>query len=235
MKEQLKALLALAEIDAEIHGLKEIRSARPRQVEPARAQWRERESRCAQLEEELKRLRKAGDMVEPSIRDREQRIAKAQIQLNTAKNNAEFQVLREQVARLTEELGAKEEEGLETLGRIEVLQADVAEARRECGDTRKELEETEKEVAEEVAEIDARLEALAGRRCEAQAGVERKCLDQYNRVLERHRNRVVVAVENGTCQGCFMSVTPQMENMLLLGQDIVLCRSCQRILYMQEH
>jgi hypothetical protein len=43
----------------------------------------------------------------------------------------------------------------------------------------------------------------------------------------------VVNVVQGVCQGCFMSIPPQQYNMLLKGDKIFECPTCQRIIYHQ--
>jgi len=234
MKEQLKALLALAEIDNEINSLREIREARPRQLEPFRSQEHGRAERVAMIRQELKRLRRESDRIEQEIRECEEKLTKLKIQINQAKSNEEYQVLTEQKNRLEEEVGAKEEEGLETLSKSEKLGEELKEAEEAWAEAKRELEQAESEVAAEIAEIDKRLEELAKQRAEVASKVESKYLSQYERVLNRHHDRAVVPVQGGVCQGCFMSVTPQMVNSLMIGREIVVCKSCQRILYLPD-
>jgi predicted nucleic acid-binding Zn-ribbon protein len=234
MKEQLKALLALAEIDNEINSLREIKEARPKQLEPFRVQAQGGAEKVQRVTEELRRLKMASDQAEREIREKEEKITKCQVQLNSAKTNEEYQVLQEQKGKLREEVSQKEEEGLEILSKTEQLAEELKRAEEEHRETRKELDAAEEETAGEIAQIDERLAALNRTRTEAAQGVEQKYLAQYDRILERHHDRAVVAVEGGVCQGCYMSVTPQMINTLMLGREIVLCKSCQRILYVPE-
>jgi len=234
MKEQLKALLTLAEIDNEINNLREIREARPRQLEPFRARAQSRKEKAERVKEELHRLRLASDKAEREIREKEEEIKKCQVQLNTTRSNDEFQVLQEMRKRLEEEVSRKEEEGLEMLSKAEQLGEELKQAEEEYEESRKELEDAERETQGEIEEIDARIRKLSEARREAKAKVDPKYLAQYERILERHHDRAVVPVEGGVCQGCFMSVTPQMINTLMIGKEIVLCKSCQRILYVAD-
>jgi hypothetical protein len=234
MKEQLKALLQLAEVDNEINSLREIKEARPKQLEPFRAGAQRRAEKVKLVKDELRRLRLAGDVAEREIKEKEEKIRKVQVQLNTAKSNEEFQVLKEQQARLREELSKLEETGLASLGKTEQLGEELKRVEQESTEALEELEAAERETADEIHQIDKRLGELTAAREEAKQGVESKYLAQYERVLERHHDRVVVPVENGTCQGCYMSVTPQMINTLIIGKEIVLCKNCQRILYLAE-
>ena len=50
-------------------------------------------------------------------------------------------------------------------------------------------------------------------------------------VREGRNGLAVVNVVQGVCQGCFMSIPPQKFNLLLKGDQIFDCPTCQRILY----
>jgi uncharacterized protein len=234
MKELLKALRDLAEVDNEINSLREIKEARPKQLDPIRARVLGRQEKVQRAKDEIRRLRVASDKADQDIRELEAKIQKAQLQLNTATSNEEFQVLREQKAKLEEEVGQKEESGLQVLSKSEQLAEELKRIDAEHQELEKELKAAEADVAREIAQIDQRLAELGASREARRQHVEAKYLDQYDRVLERHHDRALVSVENGVCQGCYMSVTPQMVNTLILGKEIVACKSCQRILCMME-
>jgi hypothetical protein len=56
-------------------------------------------------------------------------------------------------------------------------------------------------------------------------------LKKYD-TLRQHRNGLaVINVVDGVCQGCFMAVPPQRFNMLLKGDEIFACPTCQRLNY----
>ena len=234
MKEQLSALLNLAEIDSEINSLREIKDARPKQLEPFKGQVTQKEGKFNLLKDECHRLRIDSDKTDQEIRSKEDKIKKLEIQLNTAKSNDEFQVLRDQITKLKEEVGECEEKRLELLSKIEQLQEELKRLEEESKEAQTDLRIAENETTEEVAQINQRLNELELKRKNVKEAVDHKYLAQYDRVLERHRDRALVAVEGNICQGCYMSVTPQMINMLILGEEIVQCKSCQRILYMPE-
>ena len=230
----MKALRALAEIDDEIHSLREIAAGRPRQLDPFKTLAAQKEARLQFLRDELKRLRIASDAIEADIKGAEERIGKLQVQLNAAKTDAEFQVLKEQIAKLKEEIDRQEGEGLGFLSKLEQVQEEIKRVKEEADAAQKELAEAEQEVAAEIAQIEGRLKELAAARAEAVKPVDPKHLTQYDRVLEHLRGHALAAVENDTCQGCFMSVTPQMLSTLMVGAEIVTCKSCQRILYIPQ-
>ena len=56
---------------------------------------------------------------------------------------------------------------------------------------------------------------------------------RYEMILQRRGGVAVVAVRDGTCQGCRMRVPPQLYNQIQRNDQIILCPSCQRMLHWQ--
>ena len=58
--------------------------------------------------------------------------------------------------------------------------------------------------------------------------------DQYRRVVKQRKDDAFAAVEDSSCAGCYVSVTPQMVNDLINVNGLVFCKTCGRILYLAE-
>ncbi len=233
MKEQINTLLELADIDSEIHSLQEIKEARPQQLAPVQAQLDQKTSKLSLVQQELRNVRKESDKTEQAIKGLEEKINEKEIRLNSAKSNEEFNVLREEIKKAHAEISDKEEAGLDFLNKIEEFQKEEKSLEEEKNEAEEEFREAEDEVKKEIAQIEARVEELEQKRVEVNQKVDPEYLAVYERVLRRHQDRAIVAVEDGICQGCYMSVTPQMINTIMIGDEIVQCRSCQRILYLK--
>ncbi len=57
---------------------------------------------------------------------------------------------------------------------------------------------------------------------------------QYRRIVSRYGPDALAACDEGSCLGCFTSLTPQMVNDLLNGAGLSFCMSCGRLLYHAE-
>lgn len=57
----------------------------------------------------------------------------------------------------------------------------------------------------------------------------------YERLLKNKKDRVIVPIENRTCSGCHILLTPQHENLVRKGDRLVFCEHCSRVLYWHEH
>jgi C4-type zinc ribbon domain len=95
-----------------------------------------------------------------------------------------------------------------------------------------EMAEIEKEKAaarERTAEDEKLLAEWNGKRDQARAGVNEDLLRQYERVA-KFRGSGLAEVRDQKCMGCQVMLRPQTYNDVRGGQ-IVICESCQRVLY----
>lgn len=55
----------------------------------------------------------------------------------------------------------------------------------------------------------------------------------YDRMAKRSRDGIAVAeVVNGSCSACFIQLRPQVQLNVKKGDEIIVCESCTRILYL---
>ena len=50
-------------------------------------------------------------------------------------------------------------------------------------------------------------------------------------IFSRRGGLAVVEIREGICQGCRMRVPPQLFNEIQRNEQVILCPSCQRMLY----
>ncbi len=230
----LKLLLELQKIDADLHFLRELRVRRPQEVQKERDKLQRSEQAVASIESDIKQLRMTCDRAELDIKQKQGEIEKLQIALNTAKTNQEYQVLRDQIERHGKELGEIEEQVLERFNSIDALGEEKTAARDEVERARKELAAREEEMRGIVAEVDEKIAALDKQRAEKVAEIPGDALETYERVLARYEDSALALVESRICQGCYMSVTSQAINELMVGEELIQCKNCLRILYLPE-
>jgi hypothetical protein len=57
---------------------------------------------------------------------------------------------------------------------------------------------------------------------------------QYRRIVARYGPDALAVCEDGSCLGCYTSLTAQMVNDLMNGAGLSFCLSCGRLLYLAE-
>jgi len=232
MHESLNALLKLQEIDSQIIFLRQAKERRPRDLDADRRRLAEKQRLLDGIAIEVKRLKMASDSREVDLKKNEAEIDKLRIALNQARSNQEYQILREQIARLQTQDGQIEEEVLKHLSDVDRLEQGRRGSEEELRGAQKEFDRRLDEMNQVLKGIDQELAQLQERRRGSANAIPTDHLQVYERVLARHSDSALARVENQVCQGCHMSVTPQTMNMLLLDRELIQCRNCLRILYL---
>lgn len=209
--------LELAELERQSTELQERLGSKRQQVEAARIESGNANGRRRQLEEQLQ--------------DEERKIKERRMRLNRIRNDKELVVAQREI-ELTKEANSRlEEEILTLLEQSEAVDGGLREAENE-------LRELEERVAKHEAHATSRIEQLRGE-IESDRG-ERDALasklnisvrKRYEQVFARRGGVAVVEVRRGICLGCNMHVPPQLYIEIQKGREVIVCPSCQRILY----
>jgi hypothetical protein len=233
LREQLRALVKVAEIDAKARGIEEQLKAIPSELEERRAALRA-------LEALVERQRSAIAEAERLLAEQDADLAVRNDLLAKAKaKSARAKSLREVEAA---------ERELETLRRsIKEGEAERERLREKIAQTRAALEVPEKTLAEQKAELaqaeaaaEVKLARLVRERETVLAGRDdwvSQIDKKYLRLYERLRQKLVpavVEVVGETCTGCRMQMPPQRFIQLQRGTEILQCQSCQRIVYYRD-
>jgi len=174
--------------------------------------------------------------LEVDLDQAESEINKLEVQLNKASSNKEYQSLMLAIASIKASNSKVEDQILLSMVVVEEKErggdaAKAAQREAEAG-----LRAAEGQVEEERQGLIKELAALETSRAELAAVVEPSKLTLYDRIRggNRKSGTAVVAVHGEYCQGCQMAVRPQDIVHLVKCDQIVLCRTCHRILVLEE-
>ena len=186
-------------------------------LEAVRAQSKDARSREGLKEVDLKAV--------------EQQIESWTVKLNTTRDNKEYQGISHQIETLKAQKGTLEEEilgmmdagaGVQTHVKQEEVHAREVHAR--CGAVRKEH-------ASAVQVRRAALEALTAKRGMLSASVPEDVLTRYERIRIHRKGSALAEAAGGSCQACYLAMSPNQPNQLKQDRELVLCQGCGRILY----
>jgi predicted nucleic acid-binding Zn-ribbon protein len=97
-----------------------------------------------------------------------------------------------------------------------------------------ELEKLRSGIEAEIVEKKQRVEALSDQEKELAAGMDPEVLFKFERIIRNKMGRGIVAIKGGVCMGCHMILPVQFANSVRLGEEIVFCPYCSRILFYEE-
>jgi predicted nucleic acid-binding Zn-ribbon protein len=96
---------------------------------------------------------------------------------------------------------------------------------------KKDLEHKKKQLDDIIAETEKEEKDLQKKSDAASKHIEERLLSAYHRVRTNARNGLaVVAVQRGSCGGCFNAIPPQRQLDISSHKKIIVCEHCGRIL-----
>jgi uncharacterized protein len=161
---------------------------------------------------------------EAKMKDRRMRITRIRNDKELGLAKREVDLLKEETANLETELVTVMEENEASTAKLQGLESELARLTGERDAEADALREKQNRLAAEI-------ERERATRTELVASVDGDLRRKYEMIFSRRGGVAVVEVRGGTCQGCRMRVPPQLFNEIQRNQSVILCPSCQRMLY----
>jgi uncharacterized protein len=230
MLPDVQNLIALQQADREILRLKEEIAALPKRV----AAIEERLAGTRAILEKAKTAVKADEAArrkfESAISDQQQKISKYRDQSLAVKTNEQYKALLHEIQFAEQDIRANEDKILELMVNAEVREKDVKAAEAELKAETAEIEKEKVDARKRTAEDEGQLAEWNAKRDTARAGVDADLLRQYDRVA-KHRGSGLSEARDHKCLACQVMLRPQTYNEVRAGAQVVVCESCQRILF----
>jgi len=233
-KEQIKMLIALQELDAEIYDLEARKETFPVRIKEMDDTLEQKKGGMNAAEDALKQLQVTKNEKEVDMQAKEEKIAKHQSDLYQIKNNKEYEALQREIESIKADVSLLEEEIISLFDQIESAQGKCAEEKKAFEEEARSDEQEKEQIRTEDKQVSEKLAALGNEREAAAAGVDREVITRYERIRES-RGRVALAKVIGeSCGGCNMHLRPQLINEAQLMKGMVFCENCSRMLYAEE-
>jgi predicted nucleic acid-binding Zn-ribbon protein len=191
------------------------------------------EAEVTRLESLLRETQLAQHQHEVNIAAHEQEAGRLSKLLygGTVRNIRELESLQHELAYQQRQQRDSEDRALAAMERIESLSGELAEARAALERTRQVRAAERAALTAERERLLHELASLERRRTTLAASVDAASLATYERLKARTGGTPVAEVVQGRCSGCRL-VLPAMDvQRARLGQAVVYCQSCGRILY----
>jgi uncharacterized protein len=194
-------------------------------------------TRTAQVEQEHKALQDAKVRLkkqEHSLQGVETKISDLTTKLNLAKKNDEYKALQNSIAHEAAAKSKVEEEILTSLEDVETRIAEYAKLEADAKRFGAEVATLQQQIDKEAVAQQAQLAELETAIVQAENVIPEEYRVQYRRIVSRYGPDALAACDEGSCLGCFTSLTAQMVNDIINGAGLSFCLSCGRLLYHAE-
>ncbi len=227
-----KQLYELQEVDLEIDAKRETLSEVMSRLGKSEVLDEVRLS-LARDEEKLVELQRTQREVERGVEDLQAKAAMATDKLysGTVKNPKELTSLQEQLSNFKRKIGEGDDKTLDIMSEVEAAQKEVSLKRSEVTKIEEEWQSEQASLSQEQTELSVALASLEPRRKELASRVDTLCLELYEALRQKWQGRAVAKLERGMCQGCRIALPMSELQRARMGQELVQCGSCERVLY----
>ncbi len=232
---QIEQLAALQKIDDEIMHLNAFLQNAPLELERMRQRSTELQGDVKELEEKISQIVTQRDQLDSDIEDAGLKIKKSKNKLMMVNNSKEHQAMIREIDNLEKTNRNREEEKISLMEELARQEETLAEVKKELADLQQEITQKKKDISQKLQWSKDRLAVLQGQRGTAEEVIPKPILSRYQFIRSRLSQPVVVAVDQGICKGCNISIPPQTFNVLQKGEQILSCPNCHRIIYWAGH
>lgn len=234
MKKTLKRLSLLQEIDAKVHALRARRDEIPRQIEEQVRAVARAKDRLADLESRSRELKKSVDGKNLQLKDYEQKIYQKEVQLNTISTNEAYKTMLREIEGLKADKSRVEDAILEISYAQDDVQSEIVACRKDVAAAEQEHRLRQTELDEQAGHLDEEIGKLMQQREARAREIDSDALTIYDRVLAHRNGHALVPVRDQHCQGCQMNLTLQEMTVVMACKELLTCRTCSRILYLED-
>ncbi|MSR32286.1 MAG: hypothetical protein EXR99_12345 [Gemmataceae bacterium] len=205
----------------------------PRQINAQKSRAERLEKEFKEAQDKLKKVKISIHEKEVTLKELNGQLVKLKRQLNESGDPKAFEALQHEIGFVNEHIAKTEDEGMNGLMELEektaalpVLEKTMKEAREECANG-------EKSSLEKKADLEVQWAQAKNDLAEAEKLLAKDFLEQYQRIFKEKGHDALAPMQGKICTACATEITPQMK-LNIVNLAFVLCKSCNRILYLSE-
>jgi predicted nucleic acid-binding Zn-ribbon protein len=233
LNEQLRLLRELQDVDLQLKAIEADKERFPMEMKNLDEKLASEKEMLKKREERIELLEKERRQKEGDLELEQERMRRAQSKLYDVKTNKEYQALLTEIETLKEINGQREIEILEIMDEIDKLKRELRKMEKELLETEQWIGAEKKRLEESLGKLDGALASKKRKRTMVTKKLSPELIALYQTLKEK-RQTAVVPARFGACQGCNMKIPPQMFNEVQRSEEIIVCPSCNRVLYWEN-
>lgn len=233
MKEQLLLLLKLQDIDSRVHEIRQKIQALPEKLATANKDLAMLQGMLDGEQAQIAETESWRKEQESLIQQEDEAIRKAKTKLQSVKNAKDYSAANREIDNKRRSKSEREEELLRIMEALDKTRAEMESHAKDVDTLRQRLAAEKDKATTQIAELEVELASRASGRDELVAQIDERFLKAYEQVKKK-RDSVIVAVISGVCEGCHITIPPQLNNILARFDSMEMCPGCHRLLYRKD-
>jgi predicted nucleic acid-binding Zn-ribbon protein len=232
--QNLDVLKKAQQLDSEIHHAHILLEEIPSQRAQLKSDLELEKTHLNELEKSLKDIQLKLKEKELELAQKEMQIKKLDGQLSQVKTNKEYAALQQEIASLKADNSVLEEGIIHILDEVDAAKEETRKEKEKLVSVTKSFQERDNEMAGQEKALQGRLEGMQKQREESVAQLPPELRELYNRIALKKQGLALAVVSGEVCAACQMKLRPQLLNEIRLGEQIIVCENCSRILYFEN-
>jgi predicted nucleic acid-binding Zn-ribbon protein len=229
--EKLQDLYKLQTIDSKIDEIGILKGALPMEVGDLEDDIVGLEKRISRNEESVEESEKEISRHNGNILDSEALIVKYEKQLESVKNNREYDALNKEIELQRLEILLSQKKIKEIAAKLEVKVETVDASKLRLEAKNRDLENKKVELEKIITKTEKEEAKLQKEADKIRKNIEPRLLKSYDKIRSRYKNGIAVAVvAREACGGCFNRIPPQVIIEIGNSKKIIACEHCGRVL-----
>lgn len=234
IREQIKYLVDLQTIDAEIYRFRKELKEKPVLIEGLKKRFEDNKERLKDLEAQLKTVQVHRKSLELDLQTKDAEIAKANSQQMTLKTNKEYQAKLSEIENLKADKSLIEEKIILSYDESDAISREIEKEKNVLANEESKYLAEKKKADEDILLMQQQIATLENKRNQIIPAIDKANLSRYERILVNKDGLAMVPIKMNACGGCFMGVPPQMINEIKMHDRLISCEMCSRLLYLED-
>jgi uncharacterized protein len=200
-------------LEEEFKALAAVVDTQREQLEGLRKRRREKDDQLLTGQETLKRMRE---------------------RLFEVKKNNEYQAMLKEIETFEGKNSRLEDEVISLLDELDHLETALKTEEGELETQRRRYEEERTRMEAELNSLAGELDVCIRKGDKLKKGIPPEILRKYEQIKGAGRGVAVVEVWKEVCEGCHMSIPPQLYNEVQKSMTLITCPNCNRIIYWEN-
>jgi hypothetical protein len=231
IEQKLKALFKLQIIDTKIDKLHALRGELPMEVSDLEDEIIGMETRLSNMSADIKKLEESISNNKIKIQEAKALGKKYEKQLESVKNNREYEALNKEIEMTGLEQQAADKRIKNANFDIEQKKKTVETLAAELEGRKLDLNSKKGELVTITAETEKEEASYMKQRDKAADVADQRLANSYDRIRKSVKNGIGVAVVvRDSCGGCFAGIPPQRQADIKQRKKIIVCENCGRVI-----
>lgn len=231
---RIVALIELQSVINEKNELYRTHEAVPDRLDELQSKIKEAETKLEAAEQQGKELDASDSKLKREKKQIEERLVDLHTKLNLVKTTREYENRQKEIKSQKDRFHEIERLFEESAARKPEIEKNIESFRKETEEIKEHLSAEINELLEQQRAFDERLSAIESREREKRVDVPAAILERVDKLVLLRQGVAVVPINDGSCGGCGIHVSPQTIQVAKRGLDLIQCDRCSSYLYWDD-